>query len=117
VSLLSRLAVLFAALALCLPGIAIAQTTTIPQSGAGVSDNPPASLDGGEPGPAASEPSPPPSSTEPAPSAPVASAARPAAGDELPNTGSDPRLLFLVGAMLMLFGVGLRLRTADAELY
>jgi len=116
VSLLSRLAVLFAALALCLPGIAIAQTTTIPQSGAGVSDNPPASLDGGEPGPAASEPSPP-SSTEPAPSAPVASAARPAAGNELPNTGSDPRLLFLVGAMLMLFGVGLRLRTADAELY
>jgi len=116
VSLLSRLAVLFAALALCLPGIAIAQTTTIPQGGAGVSDNPPASLDGGEPGPAASEPSPP-SSTEPAPSAPVASAARPAAGNELPNTGSDPRLLFLVGAMLMLFGVGLRLRTADAELY
>ena len=115
-SLLSRLAVLFAALALCLPGIAIAQTTTIPQGGAGVSDNPPASLDGGEPGPAASEPSPP-SSTEPAPSAPVASAARPAAGNELPNTGSDPRLLFLVGAMLMLFGVGLRLRTADAELY
>jgi len=116
VSLLSRLAVLFAALALCLPGSAIAQTTTIPQGGAGVSDNPPASLDGGEPGPAASEPSPP-SSTEPAPSAPVASAARPAAGNELPNTGSDPRLLFLVGAMLMLFGVGLRLRTADAELY
>ncbi len=36
---------------------------------------------------------------------------------ELPNTGSDPRLLFLVGVAMTLLGVGLRLRTADADLY
>ena len=32
-------------------------------------------------------------------------------------TGSDPRLLFACGIALTLIGVGLRLRTADAELY
>ncbi len=36
---------------------------------------------------------------------------------ELPNTGSDPRMLILAGAALTLLGVGLRLRTADADLY
>jgi len=36
---------------------------------------------------------------------------------ELPNTGSDPRMLILAGAALTLIGVGLRLRTADAGLY
>jgi hypothetical protein len=41
----------------------------------------------------------------------------PASTAGLPNTGSDPRLLFLCGLGLTLLGVGLRLRTADAELY
>lgn len=36
---------------------------------------------------------------------------------ELPNTGSDARLLFLTGLALTLLGVGLRLRTADADVY
>jgi LPXTG-motif cell wall-anchored protein len=44
-------------------------------------------------------------------------AAAPAPDDELPNTGSDPRLLFLAGLALVLVGSGLRLRTADADLY
>jgi hypothetical protein len=36
---------------------------------------------------------------------------------ELANTGTDPRLMFLAGVALTLLGVGLRLRTADADLY
>ncbi len=36
---------------------------------------------------------------------------------ELPNTGSDPRMLILAGLAITLLGVGLRLRTADADLY
>lgn len=36
---------------------------------------------------------------------------------QLPNTGSDPRMLILAGAALTLIGVGLRLRTVDADLY
>jgi hypothetical protein len=40
-----------------------------------------------------------------------------AAAGALPSTGSDPRVLFLCGMALTLLGVGLRLRTADADLY
>ena len=58
----------------------------------------------------------------------VDDAARPAARRErdrasrrppadLPNTGSDPRMLFLAGLALSLLGAGLRLRTADADDY
>ena len=36
---------------------------------------------------------------------------------ELPDTGADPRLLLLAGVALTLLGAGLRLRTADADLY
>jgi hypothetical protein len=39
------------------------------------------------------------------------------ADHELPSTGSDPRVLFLCGVALTILGVGVRLRTADAELY
>ena len=35
----------------------------------------------------------------------------------LPNTGSDPRVLALFGMALLLFGVGLRLRTIDPDAY
>ena len=38
-------------------------------------------------------------------------------GDQLPNTGSDPRLLALFGAALVMMGVGLRLRTIDPNDY
>lgn len=94
------LAVLLLA-AVCAPGAALGQTTNISEHGAGVSPRPPVKLDGERPRAQENRP-------QPAP-------ARKAS--ELPNTGSDPRLLFLAGVALTLFGVGLRLRTADAELY
>jgi LPXTG-motif cell wall-anchored protein len=82
---------LLAVAMLCGPPAASAQTSTIPQTGAGVSTTPPVQLTG-------------------------ASAQATPAG-ELPNTGSDPRMLFLTGLALTLLGFGLRLRTADADDY
>jgi LPXTG-motif cell wall-anchored protein len=112
VSIPRRVVVLLALLLACAPGPAYAQTTTLPQDGSGVSTTPPVPLDGGEQSPPAPNPpnAPPPANVSPSP---------PAApdGSDLPNTGSDPRLLFLVGATLTLIGVGLRLRTADADRY
>lgn len=70
---------------------ASAQTATIPEEGAGVSTTPPVQLSGDD------------SDRAPA--------------RELPNTGTDPRLLFLAGLALTLIGFGLRLRTADADEY
>lgn len=87
---------LLAAGSLCVPAAASAQTSTIPEDGAGVSTTPPVPLAGGEDGGGASAS---------------------AAGNELPNTGSDPRMLFLGGLALTLTGFGLRLRTADADDY
>jgi LPXTG-motif cell wall-anchored protein len=78
---------------LALPASACAQNSTIPEDGAGVSTTPPVPL----PGDAA-----------PAP---------PAAAADLPNTGSDPRMLFLAGLAMSLLGAGLRLRTVDADDY
>jgi LPXTG-motif cell wall-anchored protein len=108
VQILRRVVVLLAAAALCAPVAAIAQTQTVPSTGTGVSTQPPVQLENPPPPPPAETPPPPP---------PAATKATPATGGELPNTGSDPRLLFLVGIALTLLGVGLRLRTADAELY
>ena len=55
--------------------------------------------------PAPEEPAPEePAGEEPAPAAPRAS--------ELPNTGSDARVVALLGAIVLLTGLGLRLRTA-----
>jgi hypothetical protein len=88
-----RIAALLVAAVLLVPASAAAQTTTIPRGGADVSNTPPVPLSGGT----------------------AAGSADGAA--ELPNTGTDPRLLFLCGLALTLLGVGLRLRTADAELY
>ncbi len=85
-------AVLLAAAALGLPASASAQTSTIPEDGAGVTTTPPVPLAGGE-----SEES--------------------ASSSELPNTGADPRMLFLTGLALTLVGFGLRLRTVDADDY
>ena len=78
---------------------AAAQTTTIPRGGADVSTTPPVPL-----APATSKPD-------------EKLHERVVASSELPNTGSDPRMLFLCGVALTLVGVGLRLRTADADLY
>jgi len=105
VEIFRRLVVLLAAVLACAPAVAIAQTQTVPPTaGTGVSTQPPVQLEPPPPPPAETPPPPPPS-------------AKPAANGELPNTGSDPRLLFLVGVALTLLGVGLRLRTADADLY
>ncbi len=35
--------------------------------------------------------------------------------NELPNTGSDPRVLALLGAALLLAGIGLRMRAPDGR--
>lgn len=76
---------------LSVPAVASAQDSTIPEDGAGVSATPPVPLPG-----------------EPAESQ---------ATSALPNTGSDPRMLFLAGMAMSLLGAGLRLRTADADDY
>jgi LPXTG-motif cell wall-anchored protein len=77
---------------LALPvGTATAQNSTIPEDGAGVSTTPPVELPGKR-------------------EAPTAAA-------DLPNTGSDPRMLFLTGLAMSLLGAGLRLRTVDADDY
>ena len=94
-----RVVVLLIALALGMPAAASAQTATIPQGGTGVSTQPPVTLGDDEQDETDAKPSETPGTAE------------------LPNTGSDPRLLFLVGVALTLFGVGLRLRTADADVY
>ena len=79
---------------LALPASAAAQNSTIPEDGAGVSTHAPVPLPGSE------------STSE-----------TPAAAADLPNTGSDPRMLFLMGLAMSLLGAGLRLRTADADDY
>ena len=85
------LVALLCAGALVVPAAASAQTSTIPQDGAGVSTTPPVPLTG--------------------------EGSRTTSPGELPNTGSDARMLFLAGVALTLMGFGLRLRTADADLY
>jgi LPXTG-motif cell wall-anchored protein len=77
---------------LALPASAGAQNSTIPEDGAGVSTTPPVPLPGSE-------------------------RESPAAAADLPNTGSDPRMLFLTGLAMSLLGAGLRLRTVDADDY
>ncbi len=80
---------------LAFPASAPAQNSTIPQDGAGVSTTPPVPLPGERGG----------------------ERAAPAAAADLPNTGSDARMLFLTGLALSLLGAGLRLRTVDADDY
>ncbi len=84
-------AALLAAALLCLPAGASAQTSTIPEGGADVSTTPPVPLAG--------------------------EGSQPSSPRELPDTGADPRILFLAGLALTLIGFGLRLRTADADVY
>ena len=77
---------------LAVPTSAAAQNSTIPEDGAGVSTTPPVPLPG-------------------------EGTAPPAVPADLPNTGADPRMLFLAGMAMSLIGTGLRLRTADADDY
>ena len=80
---------------LAVPASATAQNSSIPEDGAGVSTTPPVPLPG--------------ESAAPAPT--------PAPAAALPDTGSDPRMLFLAGLAMSLLGAGLRLRTVDADDY
>ena len=81
-----------AAVMLAVPPSAVAQNSTIPEDGAGVSTTPPVPLPG-----------------RAAPQAPAPA--------DLPDTGADPRMLFLAGLAMSLLGAGLRLRTVDADDY
>jgi len=87
-----RLAALLVAAALAVPATAAAQSTTGSGGKADVSTTPPVPLSGAGENPSAT-------------------------ANQLPNTGSDPRVLLLCGAALTLIGAGLRLRTADADIY
>jgi LPXTG-motif cell wall-anchored protein len=78
---------------LAVPSPAAAQNSTIPEDGAGVSTTPPVPLPG--------ESAPP----------------QDAPATDLPDTGSDPRMLFLAGVAMSLLGAGLRLRIVDADDY
>ena len=94
----------------------------------GLSDTPPGGGSGGGGG-SGSAPSSGGGATEPdvaggegttAPEAPAGDTAPEAdeqAPGELPNTGTDPRLLMLLGSALVLTGVGLRLRTIDPNAF
>jgi hypothetical protein len=108
-----------AALALVVCAPAAAQTPTIPQNGQGLSDAPPGLADdsgssgsNGSSGSGAGGESGSGSSSGSRGSSDSASARR---ARDLPQTGADPRLVLLCGMALTLIGVGLRLRTADAE--
>jgi hypothetical protein len=82
---------LLAGAALGVPAVARGQTPMMPEDGAGVSTTPPV---------------------------PLAQPTSLSTGSsELPSTGAEPGMLFLVGLALTLIGCGLRLRTADADDY
>ncbi|MDX6689546.1 MAG: hypothetical protein QOG15_1003 [Solirubrobacteraceae bacterium] len=87
-----RIAALALAAALSAPAAALAQSPNYDPG----SSKPPVDLNGGDSN---------------------ASGSKASGASSLPNTGSDPRMLFLAGAAITLLGVGLRLRTADADLY
>jgi hypothetical protein len=98
-----RIAAVIVAAVMGAPAVAEAQTATIPRGSADVSTTPPVPL---------------PQAPPKAPSrAQDVHAEQAVAASSLPNTGADPRMLFLCGVALTLVGVGLRLRTADADLY
>jgi LPXTG-motif cell wall-anchored protein len=84
-------AALLAGAALGVPAVARGQAPLMPEDGVDVSTTPPVPL--------------------------ARPASLPAGPSELPNTGSDPGMLFLVGLALTLIGCGLRLRTADPDDY
>lgn len=54
-------------------------------------------------------------SDAPRPAGSASTAAATASADELPFTGSDPRITLLLGLAAILAGAGLRMRTGDAR--
>jgi LPXTG-motif cell wall-anchored protein len=96
------IALLGAALMLCgLPTVAFAQDPT------GVPPLSPTAPSSTTTAPAPPPPPPPPTTTTPTRTTPTVSG--------LPNTGSDPRVLALLGAALVLAGIGLRMRAPDGR--
>ncbi len=85
---------------------ALAQTTT-GQSGPSLSPAPPVQLGGGTTKKK--------KTTKPSTTTPKTATGTPAAKGQLPNTGYDAVGVALLGAGLMLGGVGLRLRTRDVR--
>ncbi len=108
-----RIAALLVVLVLALPAAAGAQspmpTQTLPSQDSG-SSRPPVDLGGG--GEDAED-----GRSDGRDGAGSSSPPRSPASSSLPDTGSDPRLLFLTGVALAILGAGLRLRTADADVY
>jgi hypothetical protein len=105
-------------LLLALPAGALAQ-----EPEGGLSDAPPVPLEdgSGEPepeAPAGDEPAAPADDEDEAPGDDDEDSGDEAqAADRLPDTGSDPRVVALAASALLLTGLGLRLRTADADLF
>jgi hypothetical protein len=138
-----RLATIIAALVLALPGTALAQgagddqyqdpfaeetaqqqggsgsgDAEAAQDGGGLTDEPPVGGSGDDAGSGSDSGSAGESGTTTTPAAPEEAA--PEAGEatgQLPNTGSDPRVLVLCGLAFVLIGLGLRLRTIDPNAY
>ena len=118
--------ILLLVLALAVPGSAFAQNAGDDQyqdpfgdapaqsdDDGGLSETPPGGggSGGGEAGTSGDVPAP-----APAPeAAPPTAAAAPSSA--LPNTGSDARLLALLGLSMLMVGVGLRLRTIHPDAY
>jgi LPXTG-motif cell wall-anchored protein len=137
-----RLATFIALLCLAFPGAAFAQGAgddqyqdpfgdqpvqsdgAASQQDGGLSDTPPGGGGSNDSG-GGSQGSPGSGSAPSSGAAEEPSAPAPEAGTEadeqvpgqLPNTGADARLLFLLGLTLVLTGVGLRLRTIDPNAY
>lgn len=112
-----RIAVLLVAMAVALPTAAAAQAATpaptLPAAAAAQAATPPPTL----PTQSSGSSRPPVKLGRGGSDAGAGGRSASAAKSSLPNTGSDPRLLFLTGVALTLLGAGLRLRTADADVY
>lgn len=89
------------------------QQSQTQDEGGGLSEEPPVPGGGGDSGGSGqAEPSGQAGDDDAATAAPEA-----ATTAQLPNTGSDPRLLVMIGLLFVLAGAGLRLRTIDPDAY
>jgi LPXTG-motif cell wall-anchored protein len=123
-----RLATLLAVLLLAFPAAAFAQGAGDDQyqdpfgeepaqtddDGGGLSETPPGGGSDGGSDSSGGDTGGGDTSGTPAPATPAPEAT---ASNQLPNTGTDPRVLGLLGSTLLLAGVGLRLRTIDPDAY
>lgn len=119
-----------AVLALAVAGPAAAQVSTIPQDGSGLSTEPPPGIgdgdDGGDTGSDDDGGGGDGGSADDGDERAGSSSGERSSDDDdaarsrestLPRTGEDVPIMLLAGLSLLLVGVGLRLRTVDADLY